>query len=127
MAELYIKYRPQTCEEILGNDLAIKSLRSEIENGHHVFLLTGDSGCGKTTILRSISGLDTPTTGRVYIDGEDVTDLDPTKREVNTLFQNYSLFPLMTVHDNVEFGLKMKKVLSVMLVAILVVLKCFLV
>lgn len=51
MAELYIKYRPQTCEEILGNDLAIKSLRSEIENGHHVFLLTGDSGCGKAQPL----------------------------------------------------------------------------
>ena len=55
MAELYIKYRPQTCEEILGNDLAIKSLRSEIENGHHVFLLTGDSGCGKTTLARAIA------------------------------------------------------------------------
>ena len=53
--ELYIKYRPQTCEEILGNDLAIKSLRSEIENGHHVFLLTGDSGCGKTTLARAIA------------------------------------------------------------------------
>ena len=55
MAELYIKYRPQTTSEILGNDLAIKSLRSEIENGHHVFLLTGDSGCGKTTLARAIA------------------------------------------------------------------------
>jgi len=53
--ELYIKYRPQTTAEILGNDLAIKSLRSEIENGHHVFLLTGDSGCGKTTLARAIA------------------------------------------------------------------------
>ena len=53
--ELYIKYRPQTCEEILGNDLAIKSLRSEIQQGHHVFLLTGDSGCGKTTLARAIA------------------------------------------------------------------------
>ena len=55
MAELYVKYRPQTCEEILGNDLAIKSLRSEITAGHHVFLLTGDSGCGKTTLARAIA------------------------------------------------------------------------
>ncbi len=53
--ELYIKYRPQTTAEILGNDLAIKSLHSEIENGHHVFLLTGDSGCGKTTLARAIA------------------------------------------------------------------------
>lgn len=53
--ELYVKYRPQVCEDILGNDLAIKSLRSEIQNGHHVFLLTGDSGCGKTTLARAIA------------------------------------------------------------------------
>lgn len=53
--ELYVKYRPSTVDGILGNDLAIKSLRSEIENGHHVFLLTGDSGCGKTTLARAIA------------------------------------------------------------------------
>ena len=53
--ELYIKYRPSTCDEILGNDLAIKSLRSEIQAGHHVFLLTGGSGCGKTTLARAIA------------------------------------------------------------------------
>ena len=92
-----------------GDKVVIKDLDLQINEGEFVTIL-GSSGCGKTTILRSISGLDNPTTGRVYIDGEDVTDLDPTKREVNTLFQNYSLFPLMTVHDNVEFGLKMKKV-----------------
>lgn len=55
MAELYIKYRPNTCDEILGNDLAIKSVRSEIANGHHVFLFTGDSGCGKTTLARAVA------------------------------------------------------------------------
>ena len=53
--ELYIKYRPSTCDEILGNDLAIESLRSEIQAGHHVFLLTGESGCGKTTLARAIA------------------------------------------------------------------------
>ena len=72
--------------------------------------LLGSSGCGKTTILRAISGLDKPTSGKVYIDNIDVTNLDPTKREVNTIFQNYALFPLMTVYDNIAFGLKMKKV-----------------
>lgn len=53
--ELYIKYRPSTCDEILGNDLAIESLRSEIQAGHHVFLLSGESGCGKTTLARAIA------------------------------------------------------------------------
>ena len=71
--------------------------------------LLGSSGCGKTTMLRSISGLDKPTSGRVFIDGVDVTDFDPTKRKVNTIFQNYALFPLMTVYDNIAFGLKMQK------------------
>ena len=71
--------------------------------------LLGSSGCGKTTMLRSISGLDRPTSGRVFIDGEDVTDFDPTRRKVNTIFQNYALFPLMTVYDNIAFGLKMQK------------------
>lgn len=55
MAELYIKYRPQTTQEILGNDLAIKSVHSELEAGHHVFLFTGESGCGKTTLARAVA------------------------------------------------------------------------
>lgn len=55
MSELYVKYRPQTCDDILGNDLAIKSIRSELENGHHVFLLTGESGTGKTTLARAVA------------------------------------------------------------------------
>ena len=70
-----------------GDKVVIKDLDLQINEGEFVTIL-GSSGCGKTTILRSISGLDNPTTGRVYIDGEDVTDLDPTKREVNTIFQN---------------------------------------
>lgn len=92
-----------------GKKQIIKKLDLQIYEGEFITIL-GASGCGKTTILRAISGLDSPTTGRVYIDGQDVTDLDPTKREVNTLFQSYALFPLMTVKKNIEFGLKMKKV-----------------
>ena len=87
----------------------IKDINLEIYENEFVTLL-GSSGCGKTTILRSISGLDKPTVGKVYIDGVDMTDVDPIKREVNTIFQNYALFPLMTVYDNIAFGLKMKKV-----------------
>lgn len=92
-----------------GEKEIIKNINLEVYEGEFLTLL-GSSGCGKTTILRSISGLDYPTTGKVYIDNQDVTGLDPTKREVNTIFQNYALFPLMTVEDNIAFGLKMKKV-----------------
>ena len=92
-----------------GNKHIIKNLNLEVYEGEFLTLL-GSSGCGKTTILRSISGLDYPTSGKVYLDGVDVTDLEPQKREVNTIFQNYALFPLMTIEENIAFGLKMKKV-----------------
>ena len=70
-----------------GNKNIIKNLNLEVHEGEFLTLL-GSSGCGKTTILRSISGLDYPTSGKIYIDGVDVTDLEPQKREVNTIFQN---------------------------------------
>lgn len=92
-----------------GNKEIIKNLNLDVYEGEFLTLL-GSSGCGKTTILRSISGLDYPTSGKIYLDGVDVTDLEPQKREVNTIFQNYALFPLMTIEENIAFGLKMKKV-----------------
>mgnify|MGYP003290233618 CR=1 FL=1 len=92
-----------------GKKEVIKNINLEIYEGEFLTLL-GSSGCGKTTILRSISGLDIPTFGKVYIDGEDVTNLEPPKRQVNTIFQNYALFPLMNIYDNIAFGLRMKKV-----------------
>ena len=92
-----------------GKKEVIKNIDLDIYKGEFLTLL-GSSGCGKTTILRSISGLDVPTVGKVYIDGEDVTDLEPPKRQVNTIFQNYALFPLMNIYDNIAFGLRMKKV-----------------
>jgi len=87
----------------------LKNLSLDIYEGEFITLL-GSSGCGKTTILRMISGLDHVTDGKVYIDDVDVTDIDPTKREVNTIFQNFALFPHMTVTENISFGLRMKKV-----------------
>lgn len=87
----------------------IKNLSLDVYEGEFLTLL-GSSGCGKTTILRMISGLDHVTSGKVYIDNVDVTDVDPTRREVNTIFQNFALFPHMTVFENVSFGLTMKKV-----------------
>lgn len=91
-----------------GKKYIIKNLSLDIYEGEFLTLL-GASGCGKTTVLRMISGLEQVTEGKVYIDNVDVTNLDPTKREVNTIFQNFALFPHMTVTDNVSFGLKMKK------------------
>ena len=70
------------------------------------FALLGPSGCGKTTTLRMVAGLEEPTSGRVHIGEQDVTDLRPYKRPVNTVFQSYALFPHMTVGENVAFGLK---------------------
>jgi len=92
-----------------GKKEVIKNINLEVNDGEFLTLL-GSSGCGKTTILRAISGLDLPTAGKIYINGEDVTNLEPAKRQVNTIFQNYALFPLMNIYDNLAFGLRMKKV-----------------
>ena len=92
-----------------GKKQVIDNINLDVYENEFLTLL-GSSGCGKTTILRSISGLDRPTSGQVFIDGEDVTLVDPINRHVNTIFQNYALFPLMTVYDNIAFGLRMKRV-----------------
>ena len=72
------------------------------------FTLLGPSGCGKTTLLRLVAGFDHPTAGRILLTGEDISSLPPYRRPVNTVFQNYALFPHMTVADNIGFGLKMQ-------------------
>ena len=71
--------------------------------------LLGPSGCGKTTTLRIIGGFETPTRGELYFDGQEISSLPPYKRRVNTVFQKYALFPHLNVHDNIAFGLKIKK------------------
>ena len=86
----------------------IDNLNLDVYDGEFLTLL-GPSGCGKTTILRLISGLETVTSGKVYIADKDVTNIDPTKRETNTIFQNFALFPHLDVYDNIAFGLKIKK------------------
>jgi spermidine/putrescine transport system ATP-binding protein len=90
-------------------DVVIDSMDLSINKGEFLTLL-GPSGCGKTTTLRIIAGFETPSSGRVIIEGEDVTQNPPYQRSVNTVFQNYALFPHMNIFDNVAFGLKMKKV-----------------
>lgn len=101
--------RLENISKSFENKKIIKNLSLDIYEGEFLTLL-GPSGCGKTTILRMISGLESVSEGKVYIDGEDVTNIDPTNRAVNTIFQNFALFPHMTVWDNVAFGLKMKKI-----------------
>ncbi|MGL4401580.1 MAG: ABC transporter ATP-binding protein [Luteolibacter sp.] len=88
-----------------GNFTAVDHLTLEIECGK-VFSLLGPSGCGKTTLLRMAAGFETPDEGRVLLDGRDITRLPPEQRPVNTVFQNYALFPHLSVRDNIGFGLK---------------------
>lgn len=76
------------------------------------FSLLGGSGCGKTTLLRMLAGLEKPTHGRIYIDGIDVTGTPPYERPVNMMFQSYALFPHMTVAENIAFGLKQERLPS---------------
>lgn len=86
----------------------LKGISLAIGKGEFITLL-GSSGCGKTTTLRIIAGLEMPDGGQVFLDGKDVTSLAPEARDVNTVFQNYALFPHMNVADNIGYGLKLKK------------------
>src|SRR5260370_19534530 len=88
-----------------SDELAVDNLNLVISSGEF-FSLLGPSGCGKTATLRLIAGFEQPTTGRVLLDGSDVTNLAPNKRNVNTVFQSYALFPFLNVFENVAFGLR---------------------
>ena len=79
-------------------------------NDHEFLTLLGPSGCGKTTTLRIIGGFLTPTSGTVTFDGQVINDVPPYKRQINTVFQRYALFPHLDVYENIAFGLKVDKV-----------------
>ena len=94
-----------------GDNTVLDHIDFGVEKGDLVTLL-GPSGCGKSTLLRCLSGLESVTEGRIILDGRDITDVPASKRNIGMVFQQYSLFPNMTVQQNVAFGLKMKKVPS---------------
>lgn len=89
--------------------VAVDNFNLEVKKGEFVTFL-GPSGCGKTTTLRMIAGFDIPTSGKILLNGEDISRLPPNKRPVNTVFQKYALFPHLNVYENIAFGLRLKKV-----------------
>lgn len=91
-----------------SDTVVLNNINFELERGKFYTLL-GPSGCGKTTILRIIAGFEKPTSGNVYLDGKRMNDVPPNKRQVNTVFQNYALFPHLNVFENIAFGLRVKK------------------
>ncbi|BBH11891.1 ABC transporter ATP-binding protein [Chromobacterium haemolyticum] len=92
-----------------GDHVAVDHVDLDIRR-NEIFALLGSSGCGKSTLLRMLAGMETPTSGRIILDGEDMQGLQPYERPVNMMFQSYALFPHMTVEQNVAFGLKQDKV-----------------
>ncbi len=102
----YIRF--ENINKSFGSNHVLRSINLDIEKGQLVTLL-GPSGCGKSTLLRILAGLETPASGRVILDSEDITNLDPRFRNVGMVFQQYSLFPNMTVNENIAFGLKLQK------------------
>lgn len=103
----YIRF--ENLNKSFGDNHVLKDINLDVEKGELVTLL-GPSGCGKSTLLRCLSGLEKVTSGKIYLDGVDITNVDPRDRGIGMVFQQYSLFPNMSVKDNVAFGLKMKKV-----------------
>lgn len=90
------------------NSIALQDISFSIHKGEF-FSILGPSGCGKTTLLRLLAGFEQPDSGRILLDGQDITRLPPNKRPVNTVFQNYALFPHLTIWENIAFGLRIAK------------------
>ncbi len=97
--------RLESLTKSFGRFAAVRDLNLTVPRGSF-FALLGPSGCGKTTTLRMVAGLEEPTEGRVFLGDDDVTDLRAYRRPVNTVFQNYALFPHLTIFDNIAFGLR---------------------
>ena len=108
MAEISLELK-EIKKSFTESEAVLDNISLVISKGEFITLL-GSSGCGKTTTLRIIAGLEQPDAGSVWLDGREVTGLEPNQRDVNTVFQNYALFPHMNVAENIGYGLKLKKV-----------------
>ena len=108
MAEISLELK-EIKKSFTEGEAVLDNISLEISKGEFITLL-GSSGCGKTTTLRIIAGLEQPDAGSVWLDGREVTGREPNQRDVNTVFQNYALFPHMNVAENIGYGLKLKKV-----------------
>ena len=102
----YIRF--EKINKMFGSNHVLKDIELDVEKGQFVTLL-GPSGCGKSTLLRCLSGLEQVTSGRIYLEGEDITEVIPHRRGIGMVFQQYSLFPNLSVRNNVAYGLKLKK------------------
>lgn len=102
----YIEFK--NIDKFYGDNHVLKGINLEINKGDFVTLL-GPSGCGKSTLLRCLAGLEQISGGQILLDGEDITNKDPKDRNIGMVFQQYSLFPNMTVEENLSFGLKLQK------------------
>ena len=102
----YIEFK--NIDKYFGENHVLKGISMSIEKGQFVTLL-GPSGCGKSTLLRCLAGLESIDGGNIFLDGEDITKKEPKDRNIGMVFQQYSLFPNMTVEENIAFGLKLKK------------------
>jgi putrescine transport system ATP-binding protein len=100
--------RVENVTKRFGDIVAVDAVTLDIRRGE-IFCLLGGSGCGKTTLLRMLAGFETPSSGRILIDGQDMTQVRPYERPVNMMFQSYALFPHMTVEKNVAFGLEQER------------------
>ena len=100
--------RIERVSKLFDDVRAVDDVSLTINKGE-IFALLGGSGSGKSTLLRMLAGFEKPTSGRIFLDGEDITDLPPYERPINMMFQSYALFPHMTVAQNIAFGLKQDK------------------
>ena len=105
MSEIVFK---NVCKSF-GETKVIENLDLTLKDGEFT-VLVGASGCGKTTLLRMIAGIGPATSGEIFMDGEEISDVPPGKRDIAMVFQNYAIYPTMSVKDNIEFGLKNKKI-----------------
>lgn len=109
MKELDYIIQAEHITKQFGDKIVLNDVNLNVKRGEFVTIL-GPSGCGKTTMLRILAGFETPTDGKILMNGQDITTMQPYQRPMNTVFQRYALFPHLNVYENIAFGLKLKKI-----------------